>query len=117
MLGLVQRVTSFISPSLMRELSTAHPQLWEYINERRMKALALWRGIIVEGQERGEIRKDVDPEIFMLMLTTIAQNMVTPTFLLEHGMTLPQMIEQVKLVFVYGILAPDDGAPAAPEVS
>ena len=107
MLGLVQRVTSFISPSLMREVSTAHPRLWEYINERRMKALDLWRGILVEGQERGEIRRDVDPEIFMLMLTTIAQNMVTPTFLLEHGMTMPEMIEQLKLVLVYGILDPD----------
>ena len=91
----------------MREVSTAHPRLWEYINERRMKALDLWRGILVEGQERGEIRRDVDPEIFMLMLTTIAQNMVTPTFLLEHGMTMPEMIEQLKLVLVYGILDPD----------
>ncbi len=107
MLGLVQRVTSFITPSLMREVSTSHPRLWKYIDEKRMKALALWRGILVKGQERGEIRKEVDPEIFVLMLTTIAQNMITPTFLLEHDMTLPEMVEQVKLVFVYGVLAPD----------
>jgi len=106
-LGLIQRVTSFISPSLMREVATSHPRLWEYINEKRMKALDLWRGILVDGQERGEIRRDVDPEIFMLMLTTIAQNMITPTFLLEHDMTMPEMIEQVKLILIYGILEPD----------
>ena len=107
MLGLIQRVTSFVSPSLMREVSTSHPRLWEYINEKRMKALDLWRGILVEGQERGEIRRDVDPEIFMLVLTTIAQNMITPTFLLEHDMTMPEMVEQVKQILVYGILEPD----------
>jgi AcrR family transcriptional regulator len=107
MLGLVQRVTSFISPSLMREVATSHPRLWEYINEKRMKALELWRSILVDGQEHGEIRRDVDPDIFVLMLTTIAQNMITPTFLLEHDMTMPEMIEQLKLILVYGVLARD----------
>ena len=107
MLGLVQRVTSFVTPSLMREVSTSHPRLWEYINEKRMKALELWRSILVDGQERGEIRKDVDPEIFVLILTTIAQNMITPTFLLEHHMTMPEMVEQLKQILVYGILEPD----------
>lgn len=107
MLGLVQRVTSFVSPSLMREVATSHPRLWEYINEKRLKALDLWRSILVEGQERGEIRRDVDPEIFVLILTTVAQNMITPTFLLEHDMTMVEMIEQLKLIVVYGVLERD----------
>lgn len=114
-LRVVQGVLSFITPELMRDMATVHPQLWEYINERRLRALQIWREIIVEGQSRGEIRTDVDPEIFMQMLTTIAQHMVNPHFMTEHGLTPSKMIEQVRIILIYG-LVPREGAQATREV-
>jgi AcrR family transcriptional regulator len=104
MLGIVQRVTSFVTPELMREMATAHPNVWEHINERRMVVLGMWRRILVEGQRQGDIRRDVDPDIFMILLQAIAQNVINPGFLSEHELTIGQMIDQVRIVLLYGLV-------------
>jgi hypothetical protein len=64
----------------------------------------------------GDISREVDPEIFMQILTTIAQNMVNPTYLTEHDLTMGQMIGQVRVILLYG-LASRDGAAEPQEVS
>jgi AcrR family transcriptional regulator len=104
LLTLVQTVTSFVTPELMRDMASAHPELWEYIHASRMRAITLWKHILMEGQRRGDIRKEIDPEIFMLVLTTIAQHMINPVFLTEHDLTMPRMIEQARLILLHGLI-------------
>lgn len=109
MLGMAQKVTALIPPDLLHELATAHPEVWDYINEQRMKVFGLWRQILEEGQRRGDVRRDVDPEFFMHVLTTVAQHMVNPTFLSEHDMTISDTIHQMKELFLYGLLPREPG--------
>jgi AcrR family transcriptional regulator len=108
LLGMVRKVASTIPPDLLRELATAHPEVWEYINDRRMEVLGIWKQLLVEGQRRGEIRRDVDPEFFMLLITTVVNNMVTPAFLLEHDMAISDAVYQLKEILFYGLLSSEE---------
>jgi hypothetical protein len=82
--------------------------VWEYINDRRMEVLGIWKQLLVEGQRRGEIRRDVDPEFFMLLITTVVNNMVTPAFLLEHDMAISDAVYQLKEILFYGLLSSEE---------
>ncbi len=104
MLAMAQKVTAMIPPELLRELATAHPDVWEYIDRRRMAVLGIWKQLIVQGQRRGDVRRDIDPQFFMYLLTTVAQHMINPTFLSEHDMTISDSIRQMKEILLYGIL-------------
>jgi len=105
MITIAQGITSFVTPTLMREIAAEHPRVWEHINARRMKVIDIWRQLMLEGQRKGEIRRGIDPEIFMLMVTTVAQHMVNPTFLTEHGLTLGQVLGQFKVIMLHGVIA------------
>lgn len=105
----IQAVTSFVTPEMMRELHAAHPEVWEYLDGRRTVVIRLWKDILLEGQRRGEIRRDVDPDFFVQVITVIAQNMLNPTWIGDHDVPLGRAIGQIVEILLYGVLERGDG--------
>ncbi len=115
-LRVVQTVTSFVTPEILGELHAAHPEVWEHLDRRRLVVIGLWRQVLVDGQRRGEIRRDVDPDFFVQLLTVIAQNMLNPTWIVEHDVPIGRVIGPVVDILLYGVLEREEGAKRPREV-
>jgi len=88
------------------------PELWAEIEAfRRERILLMMTRLIREGSERGELRKDVEPEIFMMMFFAIVQNVITPEVLAEVPFSASAVFESFITVMLTGILT--DEARAA----
>jgi len=90
---------------LLAQLQRFDPGLWKKIDARRMRRLKRLRGLMVELQATGELRSDVDPDRWLLLLMTLVRAALRPKALSESGFTLPELVETLIQLFYEGLLS------------
>jgi len=90
---------------LLAQLQRFDPGLWKKIDARRMRRLKRLRGLMVELQETGELRSDVAPDRWLLLLMTLVHAALQPRVLSESGFTLPELVETLIQLFYEGLLS------------
>jgi AcrR family transcriptional regulator len=93
-----------IQTSLINQVEQISPQLWERVDAIRMQRLIRLKLLVSEAQTEGYFRSDVDPEHWILLLTSTVRNVIVPRVLLERGILLPDLVNTIKTIFYDGLL-------------
>jgi AcrR family transcriptional regulator len=79
------------------------PHLWKKIDSRRMQRVRRLRGLLVELQQAGALRTDVDADRWLFLLMTLVRSALHPRALSESGFTLPELVETLTQLFYEGL--------------
>lgn len=100
-----RRILGFISKPFMYDLSRYLPALWDEIQEfRRKRVFDRLENIIRGGQKEGMIMKEIHPELLVMIITTVADNLLVPDVFAEQQMRPQEVIRHVGILFSRGIL-------------
>lgn len=94
---------NFINPAVMQDLCQHYPHYWEKIDKFRMARAQKLVTAILNDNAHASIRK-INPHIATAIILAIAQTVVNPEFILSHGLTFQETIEQVIEFFKHGFL-------------
>ena len=80
------------------------PVLWARIEELRNERLNRMKGLIVEAQEEGFARTDLDPDLWLILLLGTVRAVVSPRALISGGISSRELVHTIGIVFYEGIL-------------
>ena len=104
-LALLARLTSKFSKQLQKDVRTRLPVLDREIETfRREKIYGRLRSMFLQAKEEGFLRKDLNDEIFMLVFTNAAQNIMIPSVLAQHAFSAEEAFRQIFRVLFEGAL-------------
>jgi AcrR family transcriptional regulator len=87
------------------DLQKKAPELWKEMEEfRREKIFSVIGGLIRQGSRKGMLRKDVNPDLFVLMFLTLVQNMINPEVLSQLPFSAAEVFRTFITVMLEGIL-------------
>ncbi|MDB5336103.1 MAG: Transcriptional regulator [Planctomycetaceae bacterium] len=105
MLACLQKHTSELQPSFVRDMQRASPELFQLVENRRRQLIQRYFGtLFTEGRKRGMIRKDVPVEVIIAMLLAATQAIVNPPSLAEFGLTPTTGFSAIITVVLQGVL-------------
>jgi AcrR family transcriptional regulator len=108
-LVIVGRQVSRISPRFQADMKRMSPHVWNEIDTfRREVVIGQLKNLFVQAKEEGFFRKDLNVEIFHLLLTSAAQGIVNPQILAEHPFTAVEAYKEIIMVLFTGALT-DEG--------
>jgi len=94
---------------LLAELQRFFPEEWAKVEEFRRFKQKLVHSLIEQGVETGELKSGLHPAVIASVLDRALDNLLDFSFLLNHEMTAHQLVEQVRDIFFFGILARTKG--------
>ncbi|HLU70099.1 MAG TPA: TetR/AcrR family transcriptional regulator [Fibrobacteria bacterium] len=105
MLGYISKLFGEMGPAIIHDLQRSAPRLWKEVEECRAQCVREDIGTLLrEGRERGDFRKDIDPEIFMIIYTETLRSVVNPQVFARMGVPPARIYENVYKVLFEGIL-------------
>jgi AcrR family transcriptional regulator len=97
---------SRIRRAYMEDIRRKMPELWKELEEfRRERLLVVMTKLIEEGARSGELRREIDPRIFMMMFFTVIQNMMIPEVLAQLPFTASDLFDSFTRVMLTGVLS------------
>lgn len=93
---------------LVDELYRYFPKEKEKIEELSEFRRAIILPVIEQGRKCGEIRADLNPAIIISVIHTMFMTPADQKILETHDITVKQLLEQLKRLFFYGILEPEN---------
>ncbi|MCR4440803.1 MAG: TetR/AcrR family transcriptional regulator [Peptococcaceae bacterium] len=94
---------------LLGELQRFFPEEWAKVEEFRRFKKELVYSLLEQGAKTGEINSCLHPDVITSVLDKSLDNLLDLNFLQKHEMTAHQLVEQVRDIFVFGILARTGG--------
>lgn len=105
MLGYISRLFGEMSPAIIHDLRRSAPKLWKEVEQQRQQCIQEDVGNLLRaGRDRGDFRKDIDPEIFMLIYAEAIRHVVNPQVFAQTGIPPARIYENVYKVLFEGIL-------------
>ena len=103
----VAYITSFmpqVQLHVMSRLESIHPVLWEKIDRARMKRLERLASLIPLAQAEGDIRPDLDLDVWLFLFLGVIRSVLTPQAMFEGHRELPSVIRTVMQLYLEGVL-------------
>lgn len=101
---------------LSEEVRRRLPLIWERVETFRQKKIQENFSLLLEqGRREGLLRVDVDPKLFLMAYSAAIRAIVNPHVLAAHALTIPDVMEQIVLIFFAGIMT-DEGRTAFNEL-
>ncbi|MBP1996798.1 TetR/AcrR family transcriptional regulator [Paenibacillus eucommiae] len=105
-LMLVRERFSSIQVAVVEDMRRSVPEAYEYIEERRKKIITeQLTGLFEDGAKQGYFRRDIAPNIVVLMLLNAMQQLEHPDFLIGTPYTFPDIFNQIFSLFMDGFLS------------
>ena len=104
LLGSLAETMPQIQNMVVSQLREVPPGIWERIDTARMKRVRGLVDLVAQAQKEGDVRRDVDPNVWALLLMKTVRHVLAPKTLYETGYTLPQLMDGVRLVYFEGLL-------------
>ena len=105
MMEYLTRVFSELSPALVHDMQRSNPDVWNTVERNRQRCVREDFGALLkEGRERGEFRKDVDPEVFLLIYSETVRNVLNPEAFARLGLPPARVYDAVTKVLFEGML-------------
>ncbi|NPV58323.1 MAG: TetR/AcrR family transcriptional regulator [Actinobacteria bacterium] len=111
---------SHIKPSLVKEVETYFPDVFDVYGDFYRKIVGGLTAIIEEGARNGEFRTDVNPVVFAYMVQGIVDLSSSPYLLIESGLSLDEVYTAFMKILMEGIVKKDGeygGMATAPAAS
>jgi AcrR family transcriptional regulator len=106
-----------IQRPFMEDLPRKAPELWREIEEFRHKVIfAEISTLLQQGSRRGMIRKEIDPQLFVLMFVSTMRAVLVPETIAQMSLSAPQVFAMIMDVFMQGVLTDDARARYESEV-
>jgi AcrR family transcriptional regulator len=112
---LVQNVLSNVSTQMMVDIQVLMPELWEWIDQFRSRAVGIITELLRRGQKEGSIRPDLDPTVAGKLIQGILTNVAHPRFMAEQGLSFDQFISTFKDLLLEGVLVPKTKRSVPPD--
>ncbi len=100
-----------LRPVIVTDLQRYYPSAWDRVDRFRIQRIRYMGEFIVEGQKRGEFRQ-IDPRIVVSTIMAAVRATATPDFVLRHGLTMSETIDQLFTLLIYGIASDHGSGPA-----
>ena len=100
---------SYIKPSLVKEVETFFPDVFDVYGDFYRKIVSALTCIIEEGAGSGEFRSDVNPVVFAYMVQGIVDLSSSPYLLIESGLSLDEVYSAFMKILMEGIVEKDGG--------
>lgn len=97
---------SNIKPSLVREVETYFPDVFDIYGDFYQKIVNTLIRIIEEGERSGEFRSDVNPVVLAYMVQGIVEFSSNPYLLIESGLSLEDVYTAFMKILMEGIVSP-----------
>jgi AcrR family transcriptional regulator len=105
MMQYLTRLFGDISPALIHDMRRSNPEVWGEVEKNRQRCMHEDFGALLkEGRARGDFRKDVDPEVFMLIYAETARHVLNPEAFERLGLPPARVYDAVTKVLFEGIL-------------
>ncbi|MCX6096441.1 MAG: TetR/AcrR family transcriptional regulator [Candidatus Bipolaricaulota bacterium] len=104
LLGFFGEMIPRVQSLVVNQVQEVAPGLWRRIDAARMERVRALVRLFVEAQEEGDIRGDIDPDLWALLLMETVRHVLAPKTLYETGRSLPELAEAVQLVYFDGLL-------------
>jgi TetR/AcrR family transcriptional regulator, cholesterol catabolism regulator len=110
-LRVASRIMNTLGPSFLKDLGRYTPELWEEIQEfRHRRIFSRMEGVIQRGKDEGMIRPDADPRLLVVIVTTVADNLLVPGKLMELDLVPQEVIRHMGMLVAEGILTEEGRA-------
>lgn len=94
-----------MSPAIVHDLRRSAPEIWQEVEQNRQRCIHEDFGALLEeGRKRGDFRKDIDPQVFMMIYAEVIRNIISPQAFAQLGMPPARVLETVYKVLFEGIL-------------
>lgn len=104
-LRVASRLLSTLGKPFLRDLSRYAPELWEEIQRfRHERVLDRMEGLLQRGKDEGMIRPEVEPKLLMLIVSTVADNLLVPGRLAELEISPQEVIGHMGMLVADGAL-------------
>jgi AcrR family transcriptional regulator len=80
------------------------PEIWREVESARLKAIGDIKKVLERGKRRGEIRPDVNLDLFLRIFIETVNRIGNPAVMMEHNMKPSEMAEQIFGVLFHGIV-------------
>jgi AcrR family transcriptional regulator len=99
---------SRIQRPFMEDMQRKAPELWQEIEEFRQKVVfAEIATLIAQGSRRGMIRRDVDPQLFVMMFMSTMRAVLNPETISQLSASASDVFRMIVTVFMQGVLTDD----------
>jgi AcrR family transcriptional regulator len=96
---------SELGQPFLRDLERNAPEIWKEFEERRNRTvLKSLRNLLEEGVQKGAFKSEIDPQLLLLIYTTLIQRIMNPETLSQLPLTPPQALATIREVFFEGVL-------------
>ena len=92
-----------ISEPMMTDMRMM-PELWKEIEERRLAVLSRIKEVVERGKQTGEVRQNLNVDLFLRVFMQIVNCIGNPTMMLELNLKPSELAEQIFSLFFYGIV-------------
>jgi AcrR family transcriptional regulator len=101
------RVSQLRQP-FFEDIERKAPQIWKELEAfRREKIFTVMGKLFTQGSRSGMLRKDIDPQLFMLMFFAVVQQNINPESLAHLPYSASQVFETLITVLMEGVLTDD----------
>jgi AcrR family transcriptional regulator len=105
MMNYLTKIFSELSPALVHDMRRSNPEVWQEVEKSRQQCVHQDFGsLLKEGRARGDFRKDIDPDVFMLIYAETARNVLNPEVFARLNLPPARVYETVSKVLFEGIL-------------
>ncbi len=98
---------SHIKPSLVKEVETFFPEVFEVYGDFYGRLVEGLTAIIEEGVRSGEFRGDISPLVLAYLVHGIVELSSNPYLLIESGLSLEEVYTAYMKILMEGIVSPD----------
>lgn len=103
--GLLARQIGGMSRQFLIDLQRFAPELWREMDEfRRQRILTNVRRIFVQAKKEGVLRKDLDIELFILVVLNSVQGIVNPRVLSEQAFSMEDALRGIFTIIFEGAM-------------
>ncbi len=105
MVEYLSKLFSQLSPALVHDMRRSNPEVWCEVEEGRQRCVHEDFGALLrEGRAQGDFRKDIDPDVFMLIYLETVRNVLNPETFARLDIPPARVYETVSKVLFEGIL-------------
>ncbi|NBF41158.1 MAG: TetR family transcriptional regulator [Spirochaetes bacterium] len=110
-LRVASRIMSTLGTPFLKDLARYTPELWEEIQEfRHRRVFSRMEGVIQRGKDEGMIRAEADPRLIVVIVTTVADNLLVPRKVMELDLVPQEVIRHMGMLVAEGILTAEGRA-------
>ncbi|NBB90329.1 MAG: TetR family transcriptional regulator [Spirochaetes bacterium] len=107
-LRVASRIMNTLGTPFLKDLARYTPELWQEIQEfRHRRVFSRMEGVIQRGKNEGMIRDDADPRLLVVIVTTVADNLLVPQKVMELDLVPQEVIRHMGMLVAEGILTAD----------